>query len=169
MRQLYAVAVAARRAGSEVAKVGHRRRDGPTFRWERIRIIAIVHCKSGHLSHLICESWEGACNILFLLLLRTALVDVGGGVWRVKWHPDAYRKGDILTACMHDGFKIVSVGAAGGAEELLDGSCDITKRYNKHSSLAYGADWSHAPIKPQQQSLIASCSFYDHALHTWYG
>lgn len=88
---------------------------------------------------------------------------VGGGAWRVKWHPSADRKYDLLVACMHDGFKIVhfdintpSVG-------------QITKRFDKHSSMGYGVDWSCAPAPKGKETLIGSCSFYDHALHLWTG
>ncbi|KAF5374769.1 hypothetical protein D9758_000260 [Tetrapyrgos nigripes] len=34
-------------------------------------------------------------------------IDAGGGVWRVKWHPSASRKHDLLLACMLDGFKVM--------------------------------------------------------------
>lgn len=41
--------------------------------------------------------------------------------------------------------------------------------YEEHNSLAYGADWCR--YKPrglkEQDSLIATCSFYDHALRLW--
>ncbi|KAJ7630947.1 WD40-repeat-containing domain protein [Roridomyces roridus] len=84
-------------------------------------------------------------------------VDVGGGAWRVKWHPSASRKDDLLVACMHDGFKIVSFNDEGG---------QIQKRFDAHESLAYGVDWSFAE---GNETLVASCSFYDHSLHLWSG
>ncbi len=37
-------------------------------------------------------------------------VDVGGGAWRIKWHPSSARKHDLLVASMHDGFKVVRFG-----------------------------------------------------------
>lgn len=39
-------------------------------------------------------------------------------------------------------------------------------RFEEHGSLAYGADWSRLPSKGGQ-SLVGSCSFYDHAMHLW--
>ncbi|TEB35035.1 WD-40 repeat-containing protein [Coprinellus micaceus] len=72
---------------------------------------------------------------------------VGGGVWRVKWHPRVERKTDLLVACMHDGFKI--------AQFSPDES---------PTSLAYGADWSYGT---GEESLVGTCSFYDHRLHVW--
>ena len=39
-------------------------------------------------------------------------------------------------------------------------------RFDEHGSLAYGVDWSRLPAS-QGGSLVASCSFYDHAMHMW--
>ncbi|EPQ60817.1 WD40 repeat-like protein [Gloeophyllum trabeum ATCC 11539] len=96
-------------------------------------------------------------------------VDVGGGVWRVKWHPSAERKHDLLAACMHDGFKVLHFEE--GSESGF-GSASISKRYDEHGSLAYGVDWCYSQdgrSKEGQSTLIASCSFYDHSLHLWRG
>jgi diphthine methyl ester acylhydrolase len=98
-------------------------------------------------------------------LSPVAQADVGGGAWRVKWHPSATRNTDLLVACMHDGFKIVRFGL----EPIVD-RCDIIKRYDAHESLAYGVDWSFATGgNTDSNTMIASCSFYDHALHLWSG
>ncbi|KAF8445936.1 WD-40 repeat-containing protein [Boletus edulis BED1] len=100
-------------------------------------------------------------------------VDVGGGAWRVKWHPSVERKHDLLVACMHDGFKVVRFHASrNGPEESLfagDTSHEITKRFDQHESLAYGVDWSFRHHQGKGDTLIASCSFYDCALHLWSG
>lgn len=95
-------------------------------------------------------------------------VDVGGGAWRVKWHPSAERKDDLLVACMHDGCKVLHFEGTAG----LDLNSTVTQRFDEHKSMAYGADWSFAYQKARKgthDSLIASCSFYDHALHLWQG
>ena len=90
--------------------------------------------------------------------------DVGGGAWRVKWHPTEDRKNDLLVACMHDGFKVVRFG------EDFSGDPQIVKRYDEHKSLAYGVDWSYAqPINSNGDTLIGSCSFYDHKMDLWIG
>ncbi|KAL0071975.1 hypothetical protein AAF712_000898 [Marasmius tenuissimus] len=89
-------------------------------------------------------------------------INVGGGVWRVKWHPHEVRKDDLLVACMHDGFKVVRFDLNNAGTELGD----ISKRYDGHGSLAYGVDWSFNQGQGDQ-SVIASCSFYDHSLHLW--
>lgn len=92
-------------------------------------------------------------------------VDVGGGVWRVKWHPSEKRKNDLLVACMHDGCKIVRFDM--GGESIAD-SGSIIQRFDEHKSMAYGADWSYAK-ENTGDTLIASCSFYDHVSYTWRG
>lgn len=68
----------------------------------------------------------------------------------------------------------------------------VAKSYEEHESLAYGVDWSHRGLaegedgverneegeamkaqgvdeEGKENTLIASCSFYDHALRTWRG
>ncbi|EMD42052.1 hypothetical protein CERSUDRAFT_102435 [Gelatoporia subvermispora B] len=101
--------------------------------------------------------------------------DVGGGAWRVKWHPSPERKRDLLVACMHDGFKIVRFGL--GDADASDGTSTyrvggehwrVVKRFDEHESLAYGVDWSFADSDPGD-TPIASSSFYDHTLRTWRG
>lgn len=99
--------------------------------------------------------------------------DVGGGAWRVKWHPSPARKNDLLVACMHDGFKVVKFDFglnAEGADAMLPASdlpWEVVKRFDEHISLAYGVDWSFAGEKSGNGTLVASCSFYDHTLHLW--
>jgi diphthine methyl ester acylhydrolase len=91
---------------------------------------------------------------------------VGGGAWRVKWHPDAARKHHLLVACMHDGFKVVDFETLASNDTDASSSWRISARFDQHQSLAYGVDWSHAPAS-EKGSLVASCSFYDHSLHLW--
>lgn len=104
--------------------------------------------------------------------------DVGGGAWRVKWHPHHTRRNDLLVACMHDGFKVIrfSNSALGATDPSLsteacieDQKFGTIKRFDKHESLAYGVDWSHADDRSSNGTVIASCSFYDHSLHVWQG
>ncbi|KAG7450513.1 WD40 repeat-like protein [Guyanagaster necrorhizus] len=97
-------------------------------------------------------------------------IDVGGGAWRVKWHPSSTRKNDLLVACMHDGFKIVSFShlLSDNPLNVSAGNGKIVKRFDEHESLAYGVDWSYA-MSEGEHTVIASCSFYDHLLHTWSG
>ena len=95
-------------------------------------------------------------------------VDVGGGAWRVKWHPSEARKADLLVACMHDGFKVIRFDLVeGGKLETASCSGDTLKRFDKHASLAYGVDWSFAEDTRGNGTLVASCSFYDHTLQLW--
>ncbi|KAJ9060218.1 hypothetical protein DSO57_1033247 [Entomophthora muscae] len=95
-------------------------------------------------------------------------VSVGGGVWRVRWHPSLHSS--VLVAAMHGGFHIVDVdlGKVHICHRLIQKdmpeTCpEITRSFLGHQSLAYGADW--CPITLQQK--VASCSFYDHKLCLW--
>ncbi|KAI0639409.1 WD-40 repeat-containing protein [Trametes polyzona] len=106
-------------------------------------------------------------------LVPLTQADVGGGAWRVKWHPSEARKNDLLVACMHDGFKVVKFNLASGEPDgdfALAASgqpWEIVRRFDEHSSLAYGVDWSFAQGEGKHETLVASASFYDHTLHLW--
>ena len=82
-------------------------------------------------------------------------ISLGGGVWRLKWHPCAEHSRLLLAACMHNGFHVV---------RHTDPTIEVVGSYYEHDSLAYGADWCHSPAEP---FLIGSCSFYDCAQHIW--
>jgi diphthine methyl ester acylhydrolase len=104
-------------------------------------------------------------------------VPVGGGAWRVKWHPSLnHRRMDLLVACMHDGYKVVRFDV--NAESLNGSNCDgvVLKHYViDHGSLGYGVDWSYTDSSDGggddggQETVIVSCSFYDHMLRLWSG
>ena len=140
------------------------------------RFDAGVTCIQSHpnIEHLIAVGSYDATVRLFdsrRPIKPLAQAEVGGGAWRVKWHPSPSRNHDLLVAAMHDGFKIV------GFHDILHqtwspsdaNSGEIIKRHDDHDSLAYGVDWSHNRQDQPGQTLIASASFYDHALHLWRG
>ena len=84
--------------------------------------------------------------------------NVGGGVWRLKWHPtwDKY----LLAACCHSGFHVTK----------SQDKAEVVASYIKHESLAYGADWGRCSSSDNDGSLhevMATCSFYDHQLDLW--
>jgi len=65
---------------------------------------------------------------------------------------------------MHDGFKVLDFE---NISQSLSGVLPkIISRFEKHESLAYGADWSFAK-GTKEGTLVASCSFYDHAMYLW--
>lgn len=99
--------------------------------------------------------------------------DVGGGIWRLKWHPSNPQR--LLIAAMHNGFSVIdfkglvtttNVGEGGNLEP---GEGELVKRFEGHESLAYGVDWNQGNAEKTEdgEDLVASCSFYDHALHVW--
>lgn len=77
---------------------------------------------------------------------------VGGGVWRVRWHPHNPQR--LLVAGMHSGFHVIKV---------LEDTTSVMTSFTEHESLAYGVDW--LPSKNRQ--LVASCSFYDRCFKIW--
>ncbi|GLB36158.1 putative WD40 repeat-like protein [Lyophyllum shimeji] len=119
-----------------------------------------------HVEHLIAVgSYDNTVRLFDVRkpLLALAEVAVGGGAWRVKWHPSESRKEDLLVACMHDGVKVVHFGLGG---EVIPG--EVAKRFEAHESMAYGADWSYGGSL-ERETVIGSCSFYDHVFHLWSG
>jgi len=95
-------------------------------------------------------------------------VHVGGGVWRIKWHPSCYNReeegdishsGKMLVAAMHGGCTVVNVPILGGD----DGDVEILSQFTAHESMAYGADW----ISSNKCEVVASCSFYDRQAFIW--
>jgi diphthamide biosynthesis protein 7 len=77
---------------------------------------------------------------------------------------------------MHDGFKVIRIYQSlspTSKDDTRNESQDanpIIRRFDEHTSLAYGADWSRLPMKNSEDTtLVATCSFYDHTLHLWRG
>lgn len=86
-------------------------------------------------------------------------IGLGGGVWRIKHHPSI--SGLVLAACMHNGFAIL---------KIKDDQAQIVETYDKHGSLAYGADWQRGDSfvdGKRKSSAVATCSFYDRLVHLW--
>lgn len=83
-------------------------------------------------------------------------VSVGGGVWRIRFHPE--KKNLVLLATMYDGFKVVK---RDGSDHL-----NVLCHYQGHESLAYGATWVPA-LDHRDQHVALTGSFYDHSLQLW--
>lgn len=112
-------------------------------------------------------------------------IDVGGGVWRIKWHP--IQDNIMLVACMHGGCRIVKVPTTTTGEISDDGdtsvgtkdeSAEIVKAFTEHESMAYGADWVLSSEGGSNGSdgddeilvssyKAATCSFYDQQAFLW--
>ncbi|XP_050224455.1 uncharacterized protein LOC126674117 [Mercurialis annua] len=86
-------------------------------------------------------------------------VQLGGGVWRIKYHP--YVPDLVLAACMHNGFAVV---------DTKEETSKVVETYDKHGSLAYGADWQKRKLSDKYKmnsTVVATCSFYDRLLRIW--
>lgn len=77
----------------------------------------------------------------------------GGGIWRIKWHPN--NPDVMVTACMHDGVHVLEMSSDGSLK------CLQVNR-NVHQSMAYGVDFVGDNV-----NSIASCSFYDKLFAVW--
>ena len=85
---------------------------------------------------------------------------LGGGIWRIKWHP--FKENRLLVAAMHGGCNVV---------DLEGDECKprfhVTKKFTKHESMAYGADWLTNINDDNAFEAAVSCSFYDRAVYLW--
>jgi diphthine methyl ester acylhydrolase len=107
-------------------------------------------------------------------------VAVGGGVWRVRWHPTWHQlhsdstsnssssssDGVILAACMHGGAKVIRTAQQSCSSSSEDAV--LTQYTDEHTSMVYGADWCRsADSLNSDQPAVGTCSFYDHKLCLW--
>ena len=109
-----------------------------------------------HIEHILAVgSYDNTVRLFDARkpLVPLTQVDVGGGAWRVKWHPSAPTR--LALATMHDGFKVVDL------EPAPSWAVSEVTAYREHQSLAYGVDWHPAG------TALASCSFYDHCIALW--
>lgn len=90
-----------------------------------------------------------------------SVTEVGGGIWRTKWHPTQPQK--LLLACMHGGLVVLDAPGFDTGGPTAD-PMNIVTHFSGHDSIAYGCDWERAD---SQSRLIYSCSFYDASMHIW--
>ena len=98
-----------------------------------------------------------------------ATAQVGGGVWRLRWHPS--NPNLLMAAVMHGGVRTLLVhgGGAGPGTSEHGVQMQVVEEFRLHDSMAYGLDWV-APFDDGTRSpenVVASCSFYDCKLNLW--
>ncbi|KNZ46765.1 hypothetical protein VP01_697g4 [Puccinia sorghi] len=105
------------------------------------------------------DSYDGHVRLFDGRNMGTSVAkeDVGGGVWRLKWHPELPDR--LLLACMHAGFLVLDF-------PLPPLPAKVVSHVSHLASLAYGVDWSSSS-NSGHSSLLAGCSFYDKTIHLW--
>jgi len=83
-------------------------------------------------------------------------ISLGGGIWRVKWHPRETNL--LLVACMRAGFKVVNANPTHSPVVVA------SHRSDECEALAYGIDWCFSNNFPK---TAAVCSFYDRHVSLW--
>ncbi|SNX83148.1 uncharacterized protein MEPE_01854 [Melanopsichium pennsylvanicum] len=147
----------------------------PTFVCKKPFNGGVTSIQSHHLrQHLwAVGSYDGYLRLFDARMTARPLseTEVGGGVWRVKWHPEDSKR--LLVGCMHDGFKVLTLeelaveGVQGG--ELRGKEFCLATKFDQHKSLAYGCDWDRGLNQDPEESgrRVYSCSFYDATMHIW--
>ncbi|KAJ7517316.1 hypothetical protein O6H91_21G018500 [Diphasiastrum complanatum] len=160
----------------------------PVYRNRRAHRMGVCCVQSNPLCEhvLVTGSYDETIRLWDSRMLQNPVLEaelgLGGGVWKVKWHPKNGKL--LLAACMHNGFAILHANSL---------EVKVLEEYKGHKSLAYGADWyrgkskNRVEMKDHQEqthlgcqseaevvsrdilspSLVATCSFYDSALHLW--
>lgn len=144
-------------------------------------VCCIAPCPS--TPHLLATgSYDERARLWDARMLRAPLVEheCGGGVWRLKWHPE--RRDVLLAACMHAGFAVLRVpgleqppadAESTAPSDLSSLALETAARYEAHGlgagGLGYGADWAHRPADelPSDKYVGATASFYDRQMHLW--
>lgn len=89
-------------------------------------------------------------------------LEIGGGVWRIKWDPQNAES--ILIAGMYSGIFLINFNE--------DSTLQTMSTFKQHESIAYGADFCYFSSEEMKNyssdtnasKLIATCSFYDKKL-----
>eukprot|EP00762_Andalucia_godoyi_P000139 ANDGO_02295.mRNA.1 Diphthine methyltransferase homolog len=96
----------------------------------------------------------------------SAVIDLGGGVWRARWHPSI--PGRLVCACMRGGFAVIDNACLSDAGRSsgnpTEPSVTAVHEQGVPEAVAYGCDWSRMDGHP---NLVVSASFYDHRVDVW--
>lgn len=119
--------------------------------------VTSIVCRGSH--HLYTGGYDDCLKIWDTRSMKQPLAEknLGGGVWRIKFHPA--RADLLLVACMYDGFKVVKVND--------NSSIDVHAQYKGHESIAYGAAWAHDENQSSNDVFGLTASFYDKSLQLW--
>lgn len=135
--------------------------DSPTFVSRRHHQAGVCSIHSNfHRQHMLVTGSYDETVILWddrAISRPLAEYNVGGGVWRLKWHPT--NPTQLLVGAMYNGFHVLDVA-------LDNGGISPVVSFMQHDSIAYGADWCQTNSLGKNW-LVGTCSFYDHVAHLW--
>lgn len=143
---------------------------------------------SEHGSYFITGSYDEQVRLWDVRSLQQPLQthDVGGGVWRLKWLPQDFASpmndgantlssATVLVAAMRGGAPVIDIDPLRATATATATATSPWFRHTGHpsESLVYGVDWVHMGERDEGDRAtaslrIASCSFYDNALHLWH-
>ena len=96
-------------------------------------------------------------------------VHVGGGVWRIKWHPLCSKNCEntekLLVASMHGGCRVIQCNDLHNSSEMP--SAEVVSSFTEHKSMVYGADWVLFDKQDSIREVAATCTFYDRQAYLW--
>ena len=136
-----------------------------------------VTCVAPHPTHphlLAYGSYDEHVRLVDRRQLRSELADLhieGGGIWRLKWHPEVRAR--MCVAAMHAGAAVVECDRAvvstddgpTPSEAEAEAPLTVCGRHVEHGSMTYGIDWVRDPAVGGD--VLGTCSFYDRTLHLW--
>jgi diphthamide biosynthesis protein 7 len=82
-----------------------------------------------------------------------ATLALGGGVWRLKWHPSPRRPGLLAAAVMYNGAHLVDVDGllvGGGEDGAAVPTLTSAAHHTGHASITYGVEWLQRRRRQQQ-------------------
>mmetsp|Transcript_22990 Transcript_22990/g.29366 ORF Transcript_22990/g.29366 Transcript_22990/m.29366 type:complete len:183 (-) Transcript_22990:696-1244(-) len=149
--------------------------------------VCSMQCSIHRENILVTGSYDNIIRIWDKRNLTKSLcsqIDAGGGVWRLKFHPQIDKHNLLLAACMRNGFRIYDIADRFGQTKDLDteiGASVGSEEHNKcigsfnngfpkggWETLGYGVDWITKGFSTSVESsdtyYIAGASFYDHTL-----
>jgi hypothetical protein len=116
-------------------------------------------------------SYDERARLWNARMLRAPLCEheCGGGVWRLKWHPQ--RRGVLLAACMHAGFAVLRVpgleqsnGGSAAGEGGAEDACSAGNRGSAEGAGGAGTGDNAEVIALSALTLEVTARYEEHGM-----